>query len=81
MMTHIKKKKVHILITYLHIFFFLSSLYRTKKKIKLDLKILERNVHNSIQEWIEKSNDPTYLTHFSSGSTFTVGTIAPFFRA
>lgn len=30
-MTHIKKKKVHILITYLHIFFFLSSLYRTKK--------------------------------------------------
>lgn len=80
MMTHIKKKKVHILITYLHIFFF-YLLYIVQKKIKLDLKIFERNVHNSIQEWIQKSNDPTYLTHFSSGSTFTVGTIAPFFRA
>lgn len=79
MMTHIKKK-MHILITYLHIFFF-YLLYIVQKKIKLDLKILERNVHNSIQEWIQKSNDPTYLTHFSSGSTFTVGTIAPFFRA
>lgn len=43
---YIKKEKVHILITYLHIFLYLLYIVQ-KKKIKLDLKMFERNVHNS----------------------------------
>lgn len=34
----------------------------------------------TIQEWIEKSNESPHISNtFSSRSTFTVGTIAPFY--